>query len=60
MREQSDYMMAWQGAAFLFDKMYDQSFSTFYYAANSYYSHFNNLTLVTAEDFSKTDITPAE
>jgi|TARA_B110000285_G_C14568994_1_gene357013 hypothetical protein len=37
-----DYNLAWQSATFTFNKMYNQNFRTFYYAANAYHNFYNS------------------
>ena len=49
-------MKAWQGAAFTFGKMYDQSFLTYYYAVNAFGNYYSNGTAVESEIYSSLSI----
>jgi len=53
-----DYTLAWQSASFTFNKMYNQNFRNFYYAANSYYNYFNSQANANST-FATTTIDPA-
>jgi len=47
MMNQQEYVKAWQGAAFTFNKMYEQSFLVFYYSVNSFENYYWNETALT-------------